>query len=157
VPPAAENSLHSVSLARGRADRSSGNSDSRRHVATSRWLEARWKSPSPEPPIWLLHRGGSMAPALRDGDRVCVQSLVGAAPPRPGEILIFRRDERLVAHRLVAVGDGFVVTRGDASARDDSPIPPDRLLGRVTKVKCLPVPVRWARRLRSYLIHFRRR
>ncbi len=107
--------------------------------------------------MWLRHRGGSMAPTLRDGDRVCVQSLLGSSPPEPGEILVFRRDGRLIAHRLVAVSDRFVITRGDASPRNDFPLPSGRLLGRVTRVERLSAPARWARRIQSTLSQLRRR
>jgi hypothetical protein len=78
--------------------------------------------------------GASMYPALREGDRLEV-SPIGARPPRPGEIVVVCRGERLVAHRLVSLARGVAVTRGDASAADDRPIASSEILGRVVAVR----------------------
>src|SRR5258708_21738050 len=83
-------------------------------------------------PLWLRHRGSSMAPALRHGDRLLVEA-VRADGLRPGDIAVVLRAGRLVAHRCIGRSDGRVVTRGDACAVADFPITPDLVFGRVLR------------------------
>jgi hypothetical protein len=105
-----------------------------------RWLESRLRGATATDGVWVIHRGWSMAPALRDGDRLRVEPL--AAEPTPGEIVLVRRGAVLVAHRLIALADGRAITRGDACPDDDPPVPAAMLCGRVVEV------VRGERRLR---------
>jgi len=121
--------------------------------ATLEWLEAQWRSGKVSPETWLRHEGGSMVPALRRGDRLLVTPLRGAPSPRAGEIVLVRRGNRLVAHRLVAMKRGIAITRGDALPRPDPPLAFGDLLGRVVRVERSRNP---ARRLRSWLSHFTR-
>jgi len=83
-------------------------------------------------PVWLRHRGWSMAPALRHGDHVLVEP-VQAGSLLLGEIAVVLRAGRLVAHRLVSRSSGYVVTRGDACALADPPVWTHHLLGRVVR------------------------
>jgi len=87
--------------------------------------------------------GASMTPALTGGMRVTVET----APPEslaPGELVCWfdpsRGPDHKVVHRLVgtARGDGgrlLLVTRGDASAVEDPPVPADCVIGRVVEVR----------------------
>jgi signal peptidase len=113
--------------------------------------------------------GASMLPALWPGDILSVGSQ-DAAEALPGDIVVFRREGRLVTHRVVEVrrqepgtrGWGLgarenppepsaqplapstqieFVTRGDRVRRNDAPISSHELLGRVTAIE------RGARRL----------
>jgi hypothetical protein len=97
---------------------------------------------------WIVLRGWSMSPALRDGDELRVAGFTEADPPRAGEIVIARRGQRLVTHRLVAIADGYATTRPDLGHGDDPPIPVDALVGRVVGVrrKRLRRWMRWLRR-----------
>jgi RimJ/RimL family protein N-acetyltransferase len=96
------------------------------------WLDGRLRGAGGAE--WLVLRGESMAPLLRDGDRLRVEPLSGRTPA-PGEVVVARRGERLVAHRLVEVIGGEVVTRGDACRESDPPLPAGELLGRVVAVE----------------------
>jgi hypothetical protein len=96
-----------------------------------RWLEARWRAGA-DAELTLV--GWSMAPALRDGDRLRVASLLGVTPA-PGEIVVARRGERLVTHRLVSLAGGLAVTRGDGCHADDPALDAALLLGRVVEVR----------------------
>ena len=103
--------------------------------------------------------GASMLPTLWPGDMLFVSRL-GAAAANPGDIVLYRREGRLVAHRLVQVRDlspcaGFgppgtgsaprysarqsarfeLVARGDSVGHDDPPISGHDLLGRVTSIE----------------------
>ena len=98
---------------------------------STRWLEARWRAGA-DAELTLV--GWSMAPALRDGDRLQVASLVGTAPV-PGEIVVAKRGERLVTHRLVSLAGGQAVTRGDGCTVDDPALDASLLLGRVVEVR----------------------
>jgi Peptidase S24-like len=86
-----------------------------------------------EQPIVLTVRGDCMAPRLRDGDRVAV------GPARrywPGDVVAFETAQGVIAlHRLLGLrrsaGRLAWVTRGDRCELADTPLPPERLLGRV--------------------------
>lgn len=86
-----------------------------------------------EAPIELAVRGTSMAPHLREGDRV---QIARATRYRAGEILVFRNSVGdLVAHRLLGTrrweGELRFVLRGDAAPAADGLVPPGAILGRV--------------------------
>ena len=91
--------------------------------------------------------GGSMRPAIREGDILVV------APARPdelapGDIVLSRVGRKLTAHRLVAIerprspgGEPLpcrFLLREDASAVDDLPLPAERVIGRVVEVERAP-------------------
>lgn len=103
-----------------------------------------------EGPLAVRVRGGSMAPLLRDGDRV---EIAPARWPLPGDLVAFEAaDGRLVVHRLLGyrwtAGGLACVTQGDAGPAPDSPVPRGRLLGRVVApAQVLPSPARRARAL----------
>jgi putative nucleotidyltransferase-like protein/peptidase S24-like protein len=114
---------------------------SRAEVASDRWIEGAWRD-GRLGAVWLTLKGGSMAPAVRDGDRLLVAPLDSHEPPREGEIVIAKRAGRFVAHRLVATGREAVVTRGDACARDDPPLPREHILARVVAIDPLSIETR---------------
>jgi GNAT superfamily N-acetyltransferase len=83
--------------------------------------------------------GSSMAPFIRDGD------LLTVAPCDPadlsvGDVALYRTQrDRIVAHRVVDKsvrrGEWTLVTQGDARLHPDSPVPGDRLLGRIARIQ----------------------
>ena len=86
-----------------------------------------------EAPIEFVVRGTSMAPWLREGDRLEV-----ARTPcyRAGDLLVFRNAVGdLVAHRLLGRrrwrGELRYVLRGDAARAPDGAVLPENILGRV--------------------------
>lgn len=86
---------------------------------------------------WLDARGDSMRPDIPAGSRLLVE--FGHGQPRIGEVVLFRRGETLLAHRLVArrviQGRTMLVTKGDGEALSDPPIAPDDVLGLVRDVR----------------------
>jgi len=74
-----------------------------------------------------------MWPSLRKGDHAGVEPLEGA--PQPGDVLLARFDHALVLHRLRRWDAGAVALQGDNAAREDPPLPPSRVLGRVCRVR----------------------
>jgi signal peptidase len=82
--------------------------------------------------------GASMLPAVWPGDilSLCGHRVVDALP---GDIVLFEREGRLVAHRVVErtiCQDKMQwVTRGDSAGGNDAPISSHELLGRVTAIE----------------------
>lgn len=80
--------------------------------------------------------GQSMYPLLRAGDRVRIEH--GATDVRTGEIIVFRANDTLLAHRVLRIIPGgdetHVLTAGDNSTHPDAPVPSSRIVGRVIGV-----------------------
>lgn len=83
--------------------------------------------------------GGSMRPAIGDGDVITV------CPPAsgsltPGRVIVYRDRDRLYAHRILAVANApsscvHLVVRGDAASECDPPVAPSQVLGEVVAVR----------------------
>lgn len=86
----------------------------------------------------LRATGTSMLPAIWPGD---VLSIKGHAATEvlPGDIVLFRRDGRLVAHRCVerTIRECQVqwVTRGDSVEGSDDPVSSSEFLGKITTIE----------------------
>lgn len=81
--------------------------------------------------------GTSMAPAILPGDVLSVEQ-ADAAQVSPGEIVVFARPGRIVAHRVVAKRSepgGVLITQGDRLRREDDPVSRNELIGRVTQLE----------------------
>ena len=77
--------------------------------------------------------GWSMFPSVRPRDVLMVERVdcdgVGC-----GDIVLFERDGRLFAHRVLSRSGAKIVTRGDAMGRADAPIGEKEFLGKVTSI-----------------------
>lgn len=85
--------------------------------------------------------GWSMLPTVMPGETLEVESLGNAGVSRQvarGDIVLFRRDGRLFAHRVVTVasdsGSEQIVTRGDGMPHADSPLDSSDVLGKVSRI-----------------------
>lgn len=82
--------------------------------------------------------GTSMLPIVWPGDILTVSSH-DAAKALPGDIVLFHRGGKLVAHRVVerTIDQNQIqwVTRGDAVGDNDAPVSSQELLGRVTALE----------------------
>jgi signal peptidase I len=83
--------------------------------------------------------GGSMQPAICDGDFITVDP---ASPSClvPGTVVVYRQRNRLFAHRLLRIesdrsGAPVFVCRGDAASSNDAPVAADQILGEVGRVQ----------------------
>lgn len=79
-----------------------------------------------------------MSPAIRDGDLITVGP-VAAASFTLGSVIVYRRGQRVLAHRLVGVqtdgGEEFrLVLRGDAMDTCDAPVTLAQVLGKVVTI-----------------------
>jgi signal peptidase I len=88
--------------------------------------------------VWLRVLGTSMAPSILPGDLVFVQR-AGLDEISLGEIVLFSRDDRWFAHRVVSRGSApkssCLITRGDRLGQDDPPVMPSQLIGRVVSIQ----------------------
>ena len=86
--------------------------------------------------------GSSMLPSIWAGDVLAVQQC-GTRDAHVGDVVVFVRDGRLFAHRVVAEDASSLVTQGDAMLSQDPPVTDAELLGRVVSVsragKSVPV------------------
>jgi hypothetical protein len=78
-----------------------------------------------------------MLPAVCPGDILEVRR-ARVAQVQPGQLVLYERDGRLVAHRVVEKvcweGRTLLLTRGDRLQMTDHPVSPDELLGCVMQV-----------------------
>jgi hypothetical protein len=95
--------------------------------------------------VWLDTRGTSMRPLVGPGGRMLVE--FGARQTQVGEVVLFERQEAIVAHRVVGRrrrdGREQLIVKGDAEAYFDPPIAHDDILGVVRGIRGGPAgPVR---------------
>ena len=90
--------------------------------------------------------GGSMRPAICHGDVLTVEP-VALSNITPGAVAVYRRLDRLLAHRVVRIdaddsGAPVFVLRGDAASGCDAPVGASQMLGEVVKVECRTPAIR---------------
>ena len=86
--------------------------------------------------------GSSMLPAIRSGDILLIRHC-DADEPVVGDVVLFTRERRLFAHRVVARSGAGLVTQGDGVPQSDPRVDGTELLGKVLQVlrrgRCLPM------------------
>lgn len=84
---------------------------------------------------------GSMEPELSTDDLVLLKA---CADYQPGDVVVYQSGDVLVIHRLVEIGPDTAVTKGDANAVADEPIPAPAIKGKlIGKLPGAGRPVRW--------------
>lgn len=83
--------------------------------------------------VQLLVAGCSMVPAFWPGDLADITPC-DFSSLRAGEIIVFRRRDTLVMHRILSRSGATVTTRGDARRRPDAPVAPEYCIGKVDRV-----------------------
>jgi len=86
--------------------------------------------------VRISTRGPSMFPLIRTGDKITVNPEKNL---NIGDIIVFKRDEQMVCHRLVKVferdGIRYYQTRGDSHFNLDDPMTADQILGKVVRIE----------------------
>ncbi len=75
--------------------------------------------------------GTSMLPAIAPGQQVTV---ICGAEPGVGDVAVFRYDDHVGVHRVVARSATWLLTWGDANPLPDEPVPPARIIGLIRDV-----------------------
>ncbi len=87
--------------------------------------------------VRLRALGTSMVPAILPGDLISIQR-ASISRISPGEIVLFERDGRIFAHRVIGSAGSpdrpQLITRGDRLCYNDPPVSAAELLGRVTSI-----------------------
>jgi polysaccharide export outer membrane protein len=78
--------------------------------------------------------GKSMYPTIRDGELITVQP-VTISEVKNGDIVLYRNEKGVIAHRVVHVNKPNLLLRGDSSNTLDAPVMPDQILGKVISTK----------------------
>ena len=82
--------------------------------------------------------GTSMVPSIHPGDLISVQR-ASLSEISPGEIVLYSREGRLFAHRVVAragsLEQPLLIMRGDRHRHNDPPVLSSELLGRVNFIE----------------------
>jgi len=84
--------------------------------------------------LWVREASPSMTPLIRPGDELRLAPFAGR-PPALGQLVAYRRGAQLVVHRVLAVADGAVVTKGDALASPDPPVFPHEVVARAVAIR----------------------
>ena len=82
--------------------------------------------------VRLKVTGASMMPSIWPGDVIIIRR--DAANLQPGQIVLYRREGSLVAHRITRVRGDLLSTRGDSLPCDDPPIQTADIVGQVISV-----------------------
>jgi signal peptidase I len=86
--------------------------------------------------IRLRATGRSMWPTIKAGDVLLISGCAGSEV-ESGDVVLFSRQGRFFAHRVVEAGDGnpsCIVTRGDSQWQADPLVPAGGLLGRAVGI-----------------------
>ena len=116
------------------------------NLETPDFLEQARQLLSRSIPLEIRMSGSSMSPAIEDGDLITVEP-VPDNRISPGDIILYQsRYDTAVIHRVLRMegsqAERSVLTRGDAAAQTDVPVPLERVLGRVKLVERGGEPVK---------------
>ena len=89
--------------------------------------------------------GTSMLPAIRPADTILVRQC-SFEEAGLHDVVLFIRQSRLFAHRVVSRSAAHLITQGDSLAEPDHPVTADELLGKVVQVTRRGRTVRHAQR-----------
>jgi signal peptidase I len=99
--------------------------------------------------VRLSVTGASMMPVIWPGDVLTVRRC-GEAELQPGQIVLYRREGKLVAHRITRIHDNLLTTRGDSVSHDDSPVRKSEIVGQVISLlrrgRCVALELSFWRR-----------
>ena len=74
---------------------------------------------------------GSMSGTIEIGDGVIVELTKDV---KKGDIIVYKKDNSLITHRLIEKQNDKLITKGDANNIQDEPITNDMVVGKVIKI-----------------------
>lgn len=80
----------------------------------------------------IVTRGLSMAPLILPKDQLVIKKIEEYGT---SDIVVFKKDRKFIAHRVIYQSGGKIVTKGDRNSKDDGFIKKEEILGKVTAVK----------------------
>lgn len=83
--------------------------------------------------VRLKVTGSSMLPVIWPGDEITVMRC-DYAELQTGQVILYRRNARLTAHRIERKTQDHLVTQGDSLVSFDPPVLPGEVVGRVARV-----------------------
>jgi signal peptidase I len=83
--------------------------------------------------VQLKLTGTSMVPAVWPGDVVTVRRL-NPSEFRTGQIVLYRRENSLTAHRIVGAARGALILQGDSLPGVDPPVGDSQVVGEVVAI-----------------------
>lgn len=83
--------------------------------------------------VRLRVAGASMLPTIRPGDILTVRSC-HTSSLRPSQIILYHRDGKFIAHRILRMDGDRLLTRGDSVSAFDPPVRASEVVGRVIGV-----------------------
>lgn len=83
--------------------------------------------------VRLKVTGASMLPSVRPGDELCVRAC-DFSELQPGQIVLYRRDGTLTAHRIMRIAGTHIIARGDSLPCCDLPVNFHEIVGKVVSV-----------------------
>ena len=83
--------------------------------------------------VRLRVAGASMLPAIWPGDVIAVRGC-NLAELQPGHIALYRRDGKLIAHRIHRLFSEYLVARGDSVPCFDTPVRANEIVGKVVSI-----------------------
>ncbi len=107
--------------------------------------------------VRLKVTGASMLPYVWPGDVVTVQRR-DAADLRPGQIVLYGRRGKLIAHRVKSIAGDYLITQGDSLPHCDSPVSASEVIGQLVGIlrngrRISPEPLFWQRAISPILRH----
>lgn len=77
---------------------------------------------------------GSMSGTIEIDDIVITKILSKEEELQKNDIIVFNQNDNIITHRLIEIGENFLVTKGDANNAKDEPIQREDVIGRVIKI-----------------------
>ena len=75
-----------------------------------------------------------MLPVIRPGDVLTVKRH-SSSELKAGQVILYSRNGRLIAHRVIKVPVGFILTQGDSLPTVDLPVKVQEVVGHVVSVQ----------------------
>jgi signal peptidase I len=114
--------------------------------------------------IRIKAHGYSMYPSVKPGSLLIIEPLKLKGDPKPGELIVIKRESGLIVHRLVKIvihdGVRYYIARGDSNAYADKPVRIEMIAGRVIRAEAtgenrVPADIRSKKRVNYFMNRLR--